>query len=96
MTAHVLMYRTPYCPYCIRAKMLLDRKGVAYEEVDVSSDRARRQWLVEATGRRTVPQIFVNGLPMGGFDELAALERAGRLDGLLARSPGAVEDSPSG
>ena len=60
------------------------RKGVAYEEVDVSFDAAQRLALVERTGRRTVPQIFINDEPVGGSDELHALERAGRLDGLLA------------
>ncbi|PQA51814.1 glutaredoxin 3 [Amnimonas aquatica] len=82
--AKVVIYTTQVCPYCVRAKQLLQRKGVAYEEVDVSFDAAQRLALVERTGRRTVPQIFINDEPVGGSDELHALERAGRLDGLLA------------
>jgi glutaredoxin 3 len=57
---------------------------VPFEEIDCTDDRATRNWLVEATGRRTVPQIFIGGVPVGGFDELRRLERAGRLDGILA------------
>ena len=73
------------CPYCIRAKMLLKKKGIPYEEVDVGGDRDARDWLIQVTGgRRTVPQIFIKGESIGGFDELAALERAGRLDAMLA------------
>ena len=78
------MYPRRYCGYCTAAQRLLDRKGVAYEEIDCSSDPATRRWLVEATGRTTVPQIFINGAPIGGFDDLAALESAGTLDTLLA------------
>lgn len=82
--ADIRIYTTVICPYCVRAKQLLQRKGVAYEEIDVSSDNSLRHWLVTTTGRRTVPQIFINDTPVGGCDELYALERAGELDLLLA------------
>lgn len=84
MPAHVEMYKTNYCPYCVRASALLRRKGVAFTEIDVSRDDEKRDWLVQSTGQRTVPQIFINGRSIGGCDELHALERAGRLDALLA------------
>jgi glutaredoxin 3 len=87
MAADVVMYRTPLCPYCIRAKFLLEKKRARFQEIDVSGNREMRAWLVRATGRRTVPQIFINGLSIGGCDEMYALERAGRLDGLLAQEP---------
>jgi glutaredoxin 3 len=81
------MYRTPICPYCIRAKSLLERKGVAYREIDVSGDDQARRWLIETTGQRTVPQIFINGQSVGGCTELYLLERTGKLDQLLAEEP---------
>ena len=87
MAADVLMYRTPLCPYCIRARLLLEKKGVAFREIDVAGDWERRSWLVQVTGRRTVPQIFINGTPIGGFDELRELERRGVLDTLIAEEP---------
>lgn len=87
MSAHVVMYTTDYCPYCFRAKRLLAGKGVGFDEVDVSDRPELRQWLVEASKQRTVPQIFINGQSIGGFDELAALQRRGVLDGLLAQEP---------
>jgi glutaredoxin 3 len=62
-------------PYCIRAKMLVKAKGVTFEEINVSSDHDTRDWLVKVTGRRTAPQIFINDEPIGGFDEMQALER---------------------
>ncbi len=82
--AKVRMYTTTICPYCIRAKMLLKGKGVAYEEINVSGDHEMRAWLVKTTGRRTVPQIFIDDEAIGGFDELRALDRAGELDKKLA------------
>ena len=85
--ARVIVYTTSYCAYCRSAKALLDRKGVAYTEVDVSSDDDRRTWLVESTGRRTVPQIFIDDRSVGGFDDLSALDRAGELDRLLGAAP---------
>lgn len=82
--AKVRMYTTTVCPYCIRAKMLLKAKGVEFDEINVSGDDATRAWLVQATGRRTVPQIFINDEPIGGFDEMRALDQAGELDKKLA------------
>lgn len=82
--ATVVIYTTPICPYCVRAKNLLRQKGVTWTEIDVSHDAAQRMALVERTRQRTVPQIFINDEPIGGCDELYALERAGRLDALLA------------
>jgi glutaredoxin 3 len=84
MAADVKMYTRKWCGYCTAAANLLDTKGVAYEEIDCSGDRATRAWLVETTGRTTVPQIFIDGRPIGGYDDLRALERRGELDGLLA------------
>jgi glutaredoxin 3 len=84
MPANVVIYTTSYCPYCFRAKDLLDSKGVHYKEVDVSGDPEQRAWLLKATGRRTVPQIFINGKPVGGCDDIYALDRQGKLDPLLA------------
>lgn len=82
--AKVRMYSTTICPYCIRAKMLLKAKGVPYEEINVSGDHDTRAWLVQVTGRRTVPQIFINDEPIGGFDEMRALDQTGELDKKLA------------
>jgi glutaredoxin 3 len=79
----VTVYTTSYCPYCVRAKALLKRKGVDFEEIAVDGDDARRLWLVEQTGQRTVPQIFAGERPLGGFSDLDALDRAGQLDPIL-------------
>ncbi len=86
MTAEVVLYTTPVCPYCVMAKKLLQRKGIAYREVDVSRDPALRQDIMARSGRRTVPQIWIGEYHVGGFDDLYALDRAGRLDALLAGS----------
>ncbi|HSP96035.1 MAG TPA: glutaredoxin 3 [Candidatus Dormibacteraeota bacterium] len=83
MPAAVRIYTSGSCPYCVQAKRLLDRKGVAYEEIDVTGDAARRGEMIEASGRRTVPQIFIDRQSIGGFDELYELEQGGQLDGLL-------------
>jgi glutaredoxin 3 len=80
----VVIYTTRVCPYCVAAKRLLSQRNVPYDEVDVSTDDAKRQWLVEATGRRTVPQIFIRGESIGGFDELSALDQSGKLREKLA------------
>ncbi len=83
--AKVEVYTTEYCPYCVRAKSLLTRKGVAFEEIDVTDEPALRAKMVElAGGRRTVPEIFINGKIIGGYDELRALEDRGALDALLS------------
>jgi len=84
--ADVQVYVTTYCPYCVRAKGLLNRKKVAFTEVNVDDDPKKRAWLVEATGQRTVPQIFIDGKSVGGSDDLHDLERRGELDKLLGRS----------
>jgi len=82
----VEIYTTRFCPYCSPAKALLKRKGVSYGEIDVSSDFGRREEMIQrANGRMTVPQIFIGTMHVGGSDELHALERAHRLDPLLAR-----------
>lgn len=81
--AEVRIYTTRTCPYCFAAKDLLERKGVRYEEIDVTADQETRAWLREATGSRTVPQIFIDGRPYGGFTDVAALDQKGELDRLL-------------
>ena len=81
----VEIYTTRFCPYCVAAKALLTRKGVPFREVDVSLDRNLREEMIQrAHGRMTVPQIFIGSTHVGGSDDLHALERAGRLDTLLA------------
>ena len=81
----VEIYTTLFCPYCSMAKALLKRKGIAYNEINVTANRARRSEMIErANGRMTVPQIFIGNLHVGGSDDLHALERAGKLDALLA------------
>ena len=91
MAARVLVYSTNYCPYCTRAKQLLSKKGVSYEEVRVDDRPDLRDWLVETTRQRTVPQVFVNGRPLGGFTDIAALDQKGHLNKLLAADPAAGE-----
>lgn len=85
---HIEIYTSPYCGYCIRAKSLLSKKGVPFEEIDVAGNEALRAKMIDrAGGRRTVPQIFINGAHVGGSDDLYALDAAGRLDPML--KPGA-------
>jgi len=85
--AKIEVYTTSYCPYCNLAKALLKSKGVQFEEIDVTDDPKLRAKMVElAGGRRTVPEIFINGEIIGGCDELYGLERSGQLDQLLAQS----------
>jgi glutaredoxin 3 len=79
----VTVYTTAYCPYCTRAKQLLARKGVAYEEIDAQGKDELREWLVEKTGQMTVPQIFVGERSLGGFSDIDALDRQGKLDPIL-------------
>jgi glutaredoxin 3 len=86
--ARVEIYSTMFCGYCARAKGLLDRKGVAYENIDVIEDASKREeMLARSGGRQTVPQIFIDGEHIGGSDDLYALERAGRLDAKLGIAP---------
>lgn len=81
----ILIYRTTWCPYCVRAKRLLvERKGMQVTEIDIEQDPLKREeMLAKSGGRRTVPQIFINGQHIGGCDDLEALEKAGSLDKLL-------------
>ena len=82
--AKIVIYTTQFCPYCVQAKRLLNKKGVAFEEIDVSQDPDLRRTMVqEAGGRLTVPQIFVDGRHVGDCDDIYALDRAGKLDELL-------------
>jgi glutaredoxin 3 len=84
----VVMYANGWCPYCSAARSLLTAKGVTFAEVDTDADPARRTEMIARSGRRTVPQIFVGDHHVGGYDDLAALDRAGRLDPLLAGEAG--------
>ncbi len=82
--AEVEIYSSMFCPFCHRAKRLLSEKGVDFVEIDVDTDGARRREMIErANGRHTVPQVFIDGTHVGGSDDLAALERDGRLDPML-------------
>ena len=83
--AKIEVYSSIFCPYCARAKSLLERKGVDFETIDVMEQPARRDEMVKRAGGRTsVPQIFINGEHIGGSDDLHALDRAGQLDAKLA------------
>jgi glutaredoxin 3 len=87
------IYTTRYCPYCIAAKRLLSQKGVEFTEIDVSADAKRRGRMVaRANGRMTVPQIFIGSIHVGGYDDLYALDRSGKLDALLGRDDAADAD----
>ncbi len=84
--SQITVYTTSACPYCVRAKMLLDRKALPYEEINLDGDHSGRMALVQrAGGMRTVPQIFVGDVHVGGFDQLHALDRRGGLDPLLVQ-----------
>lgn len=85
-TPDIVIYSTGWCPYCERARALLERKGAAFREVKVDEDPAERAaMLARSGGRRSVPQIFIGERHVGGFDELYALEKAGELDALIGR-----------
>lgn len=79
----VKVYTTSWCPYCVQAKKLLNDRQIPFEEIDCEGDDALRAWLVEATGRRTVPQIFIGEEAIGGFTDLAALDKKGELRAML-------------
>ena len=86
--AKVEIYTTMLCPYCYRAKKLLSDRGAAFTEIDVMMDqKLRKEMVMRANGRRTVPQIFINGTHVGGSDELQALDAAGKLAPMLAATP---------
>jgi glutaredoxin 3 len=80
----ITVYSTNYCPYCVRAKDLLKRKGASFTEINVEDDAAREAMIKKAGGRRTVPQIFIGEQHIGGYDDMAALDKAGKLDAMLA------------
>ena len=90
MKPDVLLYTTSWCPFCRRAKTLLKEKGVKWKELDIEADRDHRQAMTQASGRNTVPQIFINGTHVGGFDDLFELDAKGMLDKLLDRRPPAT------
>ena len=79
----ITVYSTGVCPYCVRAKMLLDQKGLSYQEIRIDQDETQRDKMMELTGRRTVPQIIIGDDAIGGSDDLWALEQSGELDKLL-------------
>ena len=89
----ILLYTTPFCGYCRAAKTLLANKGLEFEEIDVAFDAGKRAEMIErAFGLRTVPQIFIHGRHVGGYDELVALESDGKLDAVLANAPEALAE----
>ena len=83
MAVSVRIYTASYCSFCRHAKELLRGRGIAFQEIDVTADARMREWLVGTTGRRTVPQIFIGEKPIGGYEELRSLDRAGGLAGLV-------------
>lgn len=84
--AKVEIYSSAHCPYCVMAKQLLDRKGVSYDEIRVDLDPSKREEMMKKSRQRTVPQIFINDESVGGYTDIVALDRAKRLDELLAQS----------
>lgn len=83
---NIVMYTTTYCGYCRRAKLLLEQKELVYQEISVDNDPSLRQEMMEKSGRRTVPQIFIDDNHIGGCDDLYALERSGELDKLITET----------
>lgn len=83
MSASIIIYTSATCPYCIQAKVLLDKKGAAYQEIRVDLDPQALSIMMEKSGRRTVPQIFIGDFHVGGCDELYQLDQDGKLDALL-------------
>ncbi|MFT6333208.1 MAG: glutaredoxin 3 [Lentimonas sp.] len=79
----IIIYTTDYCPYCVRAKSLLQKKNVEFKEVKISNDELREEMIKKSGGRRTVPQIFINDQHIGGFDDLHKLDQDNKLDDLL-------------
>jgi len=84
---NVVIYTTNICPYCVRAKMLLKKKGVAYEERNIERSRTLMREMLERSKRRTVPQIFIDDFHVGGYDDMAELDAFGKLDPLLGLQP---------
>lgn len=87
MRAPVVMYSTRFCPYCMRARALLEAKGVSYTDIGVDGRPELRAQMVERSGRYTVPQIWIDEQHVGGYDDIALLDRQGRLDQLLSAAP---------
>ncbi len=83
----VVVYSTSVCPYCVRAKMLLERKGIGYEEKLIDGDRELMREMLTLSKRKTVPQVFIDDYHVGGYDDMAALDSAGELDVLLGLEP---------
>jgi len=81
----VILYTTPFCSYCHAAKRLLEEQGIPYESVDIAGKENFREFLYHKTGRRTVPQILIHEIPIGGYTNLLALSQQGKLDSLLAQ-----------
>ena len=81
--AEVIIYSTPFCPYCLRAKLLLEKKNISFKEIGVMGKPDKRREMESLSGGFTVPQIFINGDPIGGSDELVELEKSGKLNSLL-------------
>lgn len=81
--AHVIVYSKADCPYCLLAKQLLSERKVPFEEIRIDLDESKRDEMVRLSQKRTVPQIFINHKPIGGYDDLAALAKSGKLDDLL-------------
>ncbi len=79
----IVIYTTSVCPYCVNAKNLLNQKGLKYTEIAIDKDTTKRDEMIKLSGRRTVPQIFINDKPIGGFDDLSKLNSSGQLDDLL-------------
>lgn len=96
MAAHVKIYTRDWCGYCTAALRLLRSKGVEFEQIDVEGDAKTRRWLVEVTGRTTVPQIFIDGEAIGGFTDLRALDERGVLDSMLVGRGASQGSSASG
>jgi GrxC family glutaredoxin len=82
------IYSKQWCPYCLKAKSLLKSKGLSYEDIDVTEDMAQKQEMIARSGRRTVPQIFIDGKAMGGYDDISQLNATGELDKMLGMPPG--------
>ena len=83
---HVTVYTKPYCPYCVRAVALLEKKGVEFTEIEAAFDPEKRAEMMQRSGRATFPQIFIGDRHIGGCDDMMALEREGRLDPLLQQA----------
>jgi GrxC family glutaredoxin len=86
MVSRVVIYTKDYCPFCNYAKALLRSKEVVFQEIDVTSDDRQQEEMIRLSGRRTVPQIFIDDTPIGGFEELRQLENEGKLDRVLGRN----------